>query len=101
MSLKFQRTIENFVCGHCGLEVIGNGYTNHCPRCLYSRHVDINPGDRAADCGGLMKPVRVESRGTEWYLLQACKSCGFERRNKVAPEDNREVLLELAARKND
>ena len=57
---QFQRKKENFVCEHCGQEVIGNGYTNHCPSCLHSKHVDINPGDRAETCGGLMEPVDLE-----------------------------------------
>ena len=57
---RFNRRIEDFTCEHCGTEVHGNGYTNHCPNCLWSKHVDINPGDRAADCGGLMEPIAVE-----------------------------------------
>ena len=26
-----------------------NGYTNHCSQCLWSKHVDINPGDRSPE----------------------------------------------------
>ena len=55
----FQKNVEDFVCGNCGGEVVGNGYTNHCPKCLWSKHVDINPGDRAEKCGGMMKPISV------------------------------------------
>ena len=51
----FQRCPEDFECGNCGHEIEGNGYTNHCTACLWSKHVDVNPGDRAADCHGLMK----------------------------------------------
>ncbi|MBR6751902.1 MAG: RNHCP domain-containing protein, partial [Alphaproteobacteria bacterium] len=43
---QFVKRVENFTCAHCGAEVFGNGYTNHCPKCLWSRHVDNNPGDR-------------------------------------------------------
>ena len=57
---SFQRRIENFVCEHCGEKVIGDGYTNHCPKCLWSKHVDVNPGDRMAHCGGMMKPEALE-----------------------------------------
>ncbi|HYC79501.1 MAG TPA: RNHCP domain-containing protein, partial [Candidatus Binatia bacterium] len=53
----FQRTPENFVCENCGTKVSGNGYTNHCPNCLYSKHVDNNPGDRLNKCHGLMEPI--------------------------------------------
>ena len=54
---RFTRTIENFTCGICGTEVKGSGYTDHCPKCLWSEHVDIFPGDRKAECGGLMEPI--------------------------------------------
>lgn len=42
----FTKTVEDFICAHCGTHVRGNGYTNHCPECLWSKHVDNNPGDR-------------------------------------------------------
>ena len=93
---KFNRRIENFICEHCGTEVYGNGYTNHCPNCLWSKHVDVNPGDRAADCGGLMEPVGVELKNGEYILLQKCKKCGHLRKNKVSPEDNFEEIIKLS-----
>lgn len=99
MSRAFQRTIENFTCGHCGRAVAGNGYTNHCPACLYSRHVDINPGDRASQCGGLMEPVAIEISGQEWFVVQRCVACGFTRRNKLSPDDDRETAIALAGRR--
>ncbi len=98
MSLTFQRTIESFTCGHCGREVSGNGYTNHCPACLYSRHVDIHPGDRAADCKGLMRPVQLVLEGKTRYILHECLTCGFRRRNKASAEDDSEALIALSAR---
>lgn len=93
---KFNRRIEDFICEHCGTEVHGNGYTNHCPNCLWSKHVDGNPGDRAADCGGLMEPVGVELKNGEYILLQKCKKCGHLRKNKVSPEDNFEEIIKLS-----
>lgn len=93
---KFNRRIEDFICEHCGAEVHGNGYTNHCPNCLWSKHVDVNPGDRAADCGGLMEPVGVELKNGEYILLQKCKKCGHLRKNKVSPEDNFEEIIRLS-----
>ncbi|GIW69886.1 MAG: hypothetical protein KatS3mg101_0633 [Patescibacteria group bacterium] len=62
MPKLFQKKKENFICKNCGYFVIGNGYTNHCPRCLYSEHVDINPGDRANTCEGLMEPVGIAKK---------------------------------------
>lgn len=92
---KFQRTVEDFVCGHCGAKVEGNGYTNHCPKCLYSKHVDINPGDRSALCGGLMKPISVEIKSGKYILLHRCEKCGAEKKNKTSPEDDFETVLSL------
>ena len=39
---------EDFICENCGKDVEKSSYTarDHCPYCLYSKHVDINPGDR-------------------------------------------------------
>ncbi|MEK7637483.1 MAG: RNHCP domain-containing protein [Patescibacteria group bacterium] len=96
MSQLFQRTIEDFTCGRCGRRVIGNGYTNHCPTCLWSRHVDINPGDRTADCRGLMEPVGLEIRGDAYVIMHRCVQCGLERKNSASPQDNNEAVIRLA-----
>ena len=73
--------------------MIGNGYTNHCPVCLWSKHVDTSPGDRAATCHGLMKPIRVDVERGENILTHQCELCGYAKRNRLAEEDNREVML--------
>ena len=88
MPKLFQRTIENFICENCGFEVIGNGYTNHCPQCLWSKHVDINPGDREGKCKGMMKPINIESKNGEYDIVHHCVKCGYEKRNKMAKGDN-------------
>lgn len=93
---QFQRTIEDFTCGHCGAQVRGNGYTNHCPHCLWSKHVDQNPGDRAASCRGLMEPIEIEQDHGDYYILQRCQKCGHERRNKKTPEDDMFALIKLS-----
>ena len=95
---KFQRTKEDFTCEKCGLVVKGNGYTNHCSHCLWSKHVDINPGDRQATCQGLMEPVSVEFKGGEYIILHRCISCGFEKRNKAAKNNNFNAILQLSSR---
>lgn len=92
---KFTRTIEDFICENCGTEVIGDGYTNHCPKCLWSKHVDINPGDRSADCGGMMKPVGIENKSDVFYVVQKCKKCGHERRNKLVKGDSFDEAIKL------
>ncbi|HEY4516759.1 MAG TPA: RNHCP domain-containing protein [Candidatus Paceibacterota bacterium] len=92
----FKRTIEEFTCGKCGLHVKGNGYTNHCPRCLWSKHVDVHPGDRAAACGGLMKPVALEGSSPDYRIVHRCQKCGLERVNGVQQEDSAEALIGFA-----
>ena len=92
----FQRNIEDFTCEHCGLKVVGDGYTNHCPNCLWSKHVDINPGDRAASCGGMMEPVALELNSGEYILTHRCIRCRYEKRNRTSQKDSRDVLVALA-----
>ena len=92
---NFTRRVEDFVCGHCGVTVEGNGYTNHCPRCLYSQHVDVMPGDRRATCRGLMKPMHVESFGTGYKILHRCVLCGHEKKNQSVEGDNFDTLLAI------
>ena len=92
----FQRKKENFVCENCGTEVMGNGYTNHCPKCLYSKHVDINPGDRAEKCGGLMVPIDIEIKNGQYIIIHRCQKCGITRRNKACENDDFEAILALA-----
>jgi len=95
MSRKFQRKIEDFVCENCGEKVKGNGYTDHCPKCLWSKHVDINPGDREADCKGLMEPVGAEIKNQEYIIHYKCIKCGHKHKVKSALEDNFEEILKL------
>ena len=93
MSQTFQKTTEDFVCEHCGQNVKGSGYTNHCPTCLWSKHVDEFPGDRAEKCGGMMKPVKIEMEKGEFVISHQCVVCGYIKRNKTACEDNLKVIL--------
>ncbi|MDP2586916.1 MAG: RNHCP domain-containing protein [Candidatus Komeilibacteria bacterium] len=96
MSLKFKRTKEDFDCENCQSHVKGDGYTNHCPSCLYSKHVDNNPGDRAAVCGGLMKPVGLDLEKEVYKIRHCCVRCGVIRRNKAVPGDDFNKLIELS-----
>jgi hypothetical protein len=91
----FARRREDFSCLRCGMPVRGNGYTNHCPRCLWSRHVDVNPGDRAAECGGAMEPVAALSENGGIVVVQRCLACGHTRRNRSAADDDSDALLGL------
>ena len=95
---RFTRRVEDFSCEHCGREVRGNGYTNHCPYCLHSKHVDVNPGDRAAECGGLMAPVAAGMERDRYFVVQRCVRCGHQRRNRTVAADDRAVVLSYFGR---
>jgi len=97
MTKQFQRRIENFNCQNCGTAVVGDGYTNHCPACLHSKDVDINPGDRAATCHGLMKPVSIEIKSDDYIILHVCEKCGKERKNKSAANDSFDMILKVSS----
>ena len=92
-----------FTCRACGWPVgpadAGTQHRNHCPNCLSSVHLDDEPGDRSADCGGLMEPVSVWVRkGGEWAIIHRCRICGVLHSNRIAADDNQALLLSLAVR---
>ncbi len=79
------------------MDAPGTEHRNHCPSCLWSRHLDDTPGDRAADCGAAMEPVAVSSRHDgEWTLVHRCRSCRTLDLNRIAGDDNPLALLQLA-----
>lgn len=92
---------ESFKCVHCkafiGPTVSGGKHRNHCPRCLYSRHVDeTRPGDRASRCQSAMAPIgRFERPNGEPVILHRCLGCGFERHNRLAADDNWDLYESL------
>lgn len=98
MNQKFTRKIEDFVCENCNTSVKGSGYTNHCPKCLWSRHVDKNPGDRLSECMGMMEPIGTLRYGDEYIIVHQCKICGHKKRNKNSPEDDVDVIIALSNR---
>jgi len=94
----FIKKVEDFTCDHCGRQVVGTGYTNHCPKCLYSKHVDLEvPGDRASTCRGLMKPVGVLVKADTKTITHQCLKCGKVMKNKTAEEDSFEEILKLVS----
>ena len=72
------------------------GYTNHCPKCLWSKHVDVNPGDRNAQCGGMMEPIAIEGASSEYAIVHRCVRCGMERKNKADTLDSIEAIIAIA-----
>ncbi len=100
MSLKFQKNKEDFVCQNCGFKVKGTGYTNHCPNCLWSKHVDLYPGDRKNNCGGLMKPVKIEVKNDNYLIIHQCLKCLEIKKNQASKDDNFEEILKIFKNQN-
>lgn len=81
---------DSFTCRVCGRLVTpqsaGTDHRNHCPNCLSSLHVDIEPGDRASDCGGIMEPAAVwVRRGGEWRSFTAAAAAAGFRPTALRP----------------
>ena len=100
---RFTPCLESFRCAHCGKEIhpegAGSQHRNHCPHCLYSLHVDEEPGDRKAGCRGQMEPIGVISKGDgDWSILHLCKSCGKLSLNRALADDNPLLLMQLAVK---
>lgn len=92
---------ESFTCRNCGRLVVpagaGSDHRNHCPNCLHSLHVDIEPGDRESDCGSLMEPIAVWVRNKgEWAIIHRCRRCGEISSNRVLADDNPMKLMSIA-----
>ena len=95
--MSFTKNTENFVCDNCNTHVEGDGYTNHCSECLWSKHVDVFPGDRKEACWGMMEPIGVEKKGDEYIILHKCVICGLEKPNKAVKEDNFQMIVQISA----
>lgn len=93
---RFTRKIENFACSVCGTGVEGSGYTDHCPKCLWSKHVDVFPGDRKAECKDLMEPIGATQKKGKWRIFYRCQGCNYERFNDASSNDDFEKIIELS-----
>lgn len=103
---------NGFKCCNCGQwvpfsESIGTEHRNHCPFCLWSKHVDSQEsGDRKADCQAGMKPIGLtfKREGTDKYgiprqgeimLIHECVKCGKISINRIAGDDDPEAILKI------
>ena len=95
---KFTMKDENFICENCKKMVSKLEYTarDHCPYCLYSKHVDINPGDRLNDCMGLLEPIGIEKFNDTYKIIYKCKKCNMIHKNIMARDDNFDEIIETS-----
>lgn len=96
----FNMIDESFVCENCGKKVKKLGYTarDHCPYCLYSKHVDINPGDRNNSCKGMLKPIGIEKFKDSFKIIYLCEKCHKTHKNIMAKDDDMNKIIELSKR---
>ena len=95
---NFTEIDEEFICNNCEKKVSKLGYScrNHCPHCLNSKHVDINPGDRQEECHGTLRPIGVEINSKKGYvIIFKCEKCGNIRKNIAARDDNIDMIIKL------
>jgi hypothetical protein len=101
----------SFQCRHCRRMVTtdplfsGVQNRNHCPYCLWSRHLDLRKaGDRLAACKGLMEPIALTLKKVckkyqsepsgELMLVHHCQDFQHLSINRIAGDDN---LQEITA----
>lgn len=99
---KFNMIDEPFICEHCNKQVSALNYTarDHCPFCLYSKHVDINPGDRSNSCQGLLVPISIEKYKNTYKIIYKCSKCNQIHKNIMAIDDNMEKIINLSVNQN-
>ena len=95
---RFTMKDEEFICENCHKQVQKLNYTarDHCPYCLYSKHVDILPGDRKNTCQGLLEPINIEKYKNTYKIIYKCQKCGNLHKNIMATDDNFEKIIELS-----
>jgi DNA-directed RNA polymerase subunit RPC12/RpoP len=94
---KFTMRDEEFICENCGAKVELLGYTarDHCPYCLYSKHVDNNPGDRQNECQGLLEPIGIEKFKDTYKIIYKCEKCHMTHKNIIASDDDMDEIIKL------
>lgn len=111
MTYRYDTITSDFKCKHCRQYVStdpllsGVNNRNHCPYCLWSRHLDLyKAGDRLAACKAEMKPVALTFKRTnkkygkmqgELMLVHLCTDCGSVSINRSAADDDAETILAI------
>ncbi len=95
---NFTMKDEEFICENCNQKVKKLNYTarDHCPYCLYSKHVDILPGDRKNTCKGLLKPIGIEKFKDSFKIIYQCQKCKEIHKNIMAKDDNMDLIITLS-----
>jgi len=95
---------RNFVSSAVALAGVLN--RNHCPYCLWSRHVDLYlPGDRLCACKAPMRPAGLTQKQTrkkyachrngELMLIHICTECSGISINRLAADDDPGEVMQV------
>ena len=94
---KFKMIDDGFICEVCHqkVEPLKVSARDHCPYCLCSKHVDINPGDRQNKCHGILKPIGIDKFKDTYKIVYKCDKCKEVHRNIIAKDDDFDKILEV------
>lgn len=109
---RFLDTNQDFKCLQCGKRIAANPvlagvlHRNHCPYCLWSRHMDLfEAGDRLSACKSPMQPIGLTFKrsykrytaasGGELMLVHKCVSCGRVSINRIAADDDPQKIMTI------
>ena len=100
---RFNELDESFICENCNQQVKPLGYSSrdHCPYCLYSKHVDINPGDRNNTCQGLMRPIEIEKYKDTYKIIYQCEKCKEQHKNIIAKDDDMNKIIKISTKSHN
>lgn len=90
----------------CAPIVAGVQNRNHCPACLWSRHMDwLEAGDRLSGCRAPMQPIGLTTkrsknkyareRDGELMLIHRCTGCAKIVINRIGGDDSPAAILEI------
>ena len=99
---SFYMRDEEFLCENCNKDVKTLSYSarDHCPFCLFSKHVDINPGDRSNTCLGLLEPIDIEKYKKTYKVIYKCVSCNQLHKNIIAYDDDVDIIIKISQNKS-
>lgn len=98
---RFNMIDESFICSNCHKLVNKLNYTarDHCNHCLYSIHIDINPGDRINECHGMLVPIDIVKFKDTYKIIYKCDKCNEFHKNIMASDDNMDEIIKLSNNK--
>jgi RNHCP domain len=105
------QTDDGFLCKHCNSYILSASFLsgvqnrNHCPICLWSRHMDWREaGDRLSACKSPMKPIGLTVKATwkkygsghgELMLIHLCTECENLSINRIAADDDPQNIFTI------